>query len=221
MNSVSKEISASILFAESAADIWKGLRERFQQNNGPHVFQLRRELINLRQEQDLVSIYFTKLKALWKELNNFRPICNCGKCNCDSVTKIDNYFQTDHTMTFLVGLNESFTQVRSQILMMYPLPPVNRVFSLIVPEDRQRAIGLQSSNNVSTDSMAFAARTETLHKSVHNKGRVSFPRERPFYTKCNIHGHTVDTSYKIHGYQPGYKHIKENLHPHLSIHLLM
>jgi len=40
LNSVSKEISASIIFAASAREIWVDLRDRFQQRNGPRIFQL-------------------------------------------------------------------------------------------------------------------------------------------------------------------------------------
>ncbi|XP_073020945.1 uncharacterized protein [Primulina eburnea] len=143
LNSVSKEISASILFAESAAEIWQDLKERFQQSNGPRVFQLKRDLINLRQEQDSVSVYFTKLKTLWEELTSFRPMCNCGKCTCEGVKKLDEYFHMDYTMAFLMGLNDSLAQVRSQILLIDPIPPINRVFSLIVQEERQRTLGSQ------------------------------------------------------------------------------
>ena len=46
LNSVSKEILASIIFSESAYEIWLDLKERFQQSNGPIIFQLRRKLIN-------------------------------------------------------------------------------------------------------------------------------------------------------------------------------
>ena len=46
LNSVSKEISASIIYSDSAFDIWLDLKDCFQQSNGPHIFQLRRELIN-------------------------------------------------------------------------------------------------------------------------------------------------------------------------------
>lgn len=45
LNSVSKDISASLLFAESATDILNDLWDRFQQSNAPRIFQLRRELI--------------------------------------------------------------------------------------------------------------------------------------------------------------------------------
>lgn len=44
--------------------------------------------------------------------------------------------------------------------------------------------------------LTFAAR---IDQSKHIK-----PRERPFCTHCNKHGHTVDKCYKLHGYPPGY-----------------
>ncbi|KAL5577328.1 hypothetical protein UlMin_019027 [Ulmus minor] len=50
LNSISKEISTSIIFATSAREIWLDLRDSFQQKNEPRIFQLKRELMNLRQE---------------------------------------------------------------------------------------------------------------------------------------------------------------------------
>lgn len=44
LNSVSKEISASILFSNCASTIWMDLRDQFQQSNGPRLFELRRAL---------------------------------------------------------------------------------------------------------------------------------------------------------------------------------
>lgn len=87
LNSVSKEISASIIFADSALDIWQDLKDRFQQSNDPRIFQLRRELINHCQGQTSGSVYFTKLKTIWEELNNFQPQCICGSC-CEGVKKL-------------------------------------------------------------------------------------------------------------------------------------
>lgn len=78
LNSVSKDISASIIFSESAADIWNDRHDRFQQSNGPRVFQLHRDLACLAQKQESVSIYFTKLKKIWEELEKYKPHCNCG-----------------------------------------------------------------------------------------------------------------------------------------------
>ena len=48
--------------------------------------------------------------------------------------------QQEYVMQFLMGLNESFVQTRSQILMMEPLPPIDKVFLLVVQNERQRSI---------------------------------------------------------------------------------
>lgn len=156
LNSVSKEISASIIFAESA-DIWEDLKDRFQQSNGPRIFQLRRELINHRQGQTSISVYFTKLKTIWEELNSFKPQCVCGSC-CVGIKKLESYHQMDYMLAFLMGLNEFFSQVRSQILLIDPLPSINKVFSMIVQEERQRQIGSHNTLTSSHDGIAFAVK---------------------------------------------------------------
>lgn len=42
-------------------------------------------------------------------------------------------------MQFLMGLNESFSQIRAQVLMIDPMPAISKVFSLVVQEERQRS----------------------------------------------------------------------------------
>ncbi|KAL5570625.1 hypothetical protein UlMin_027200 [Ulmus minor] len=98
LNSISKEISASVMFASSAREIWLDLKDRFQQKNGPRIFQLRRELMNLRQDQNSVSIYFTKLKTIWEELSNYCPNCSCGKCSYGGVKHLNEHHQMEHIM---------------------------------------------------------------------------------------------------------------------------
>ena len=210
LNSVSKEISASIIFSESAAEIWLDLKDRFSQSNGPRIFQLRREFVNLAQEQQSVSVYFTKLKTLWDELSNFRPICSCGKCTCGCVKALYNHCQMDYTMSFLMGLNDSFAQVRGQILLMDPLPAINKVFSLITQEERHRKVSSQSiSTGDLSHSMAFATKNDSKHSNGSSSssaaGNKNQKKDRPFCTHCNYHGHTIDKCYKIHGYPPGFR----------------
>lgn len=105
-----------------------GFEDRFQQSNGPRIFQIRKELVNLKQNQESIGVYFTKLKSLSEELSNFRPHCTCNKCECKGVQEIEKYFQNEHVMNFLMGLNKSFSQSRGQILLMDPLPSINHVF---------------------------------------------------------------------------------------------
>ncbi|KAL5576821.1 hypothetical protein UlMin_018520 [Ulmus minor] len=158
LNSVSKEISASIMFSSSTREIWLDLKDRFQQKNGPRIFQLKCELMNLHQDQNSVSIYFTKLKTIWEELSNYRPKCSSGKCSCGGVKHLNEHHQMEHIMSFLMGLDDSFSQVRGQLLLMDPMPPINRVFSLIVQEEQQRKTNPSSDSNNSTGTMAFAVK---------------------------------------------------------------
>lgn len=66
---------------------------------------------------------------MWEELSNYSVNCTCGKCTCGGAK------DAEHTMSFLMGLNESFSQIRGQILLMDPIPSLNKIFSLIIQED--------------------------------------------------------------------------------------
>lgn len=122
LNAVSKDISASIIYLETASAMWKELNERFRQSNGPRIFQIKRNLMNLTQGQDSISTYYTKLKMIWDELATYNHNCTCGRCTCGGAR------ESEQTMSFLMGLNESYAQIRGQILLMDPIPSVNRIF---------------------------------------------------------------------------------------------
>lgn len=202
LNSVSKKISASIIYAESAQEIWEDLKERYWQRNGPHIFQLRRELMNHTQGQTSVSVYFTKLKTIWEELSNYRPVCSCGKCSCGSTKKLVDHYHMECVMSFLMGLNDSFAQVRSQLLLMDPIPSINKVFAIISQEEHQRIVSTNTGAYGNNDSMAFTFKNETKKLSAGNKYQR---KERPICTYCGYICHAIDKCYKLHGYPPGYK----------------
>lgn len=52
--------------------------------------------MNLKQNGDSIDVYYTKLKSLSEELNQFRPACYCSKCDCGGIKKICVYFQSEH-----------------------------------------------------------------------------------------------------------------------------
>lgn len=98
LNSISKEISVSVIYASSVVEMWNDLKDRFQQSNEPQIFQLRRELMNLSQEHSSVSVYFTRLKTIWEELSNYRPHCSCRTCTCGGVKEMSNHHQMEYIM---------------------------------------------------------------------------------------------------------------------------
>ncbi|RVW90476.1 Retrovirus-related Pol polyprotein from transposon RE1 [Vitis vinifera] len=120
--------------------------------------------------------------------------------------------QRESVMQFLLGLNESFAPIRAQILLMEPTPPLNKVFSLVVQEERQRSL-------TTSNSPAFTAPVSSRFQAA---SRASSPtnasrsrKDRPLCTHCNILGHTVDRCYKIHGYPPGFRN-RPNFRPNGS-----
>ena len=59
-------------------------------------------------------------------------------------------------MKFLMGLNDSFSQVRSQVLLMDPIPSLSKVYSLLIQEKTRRLVPNTSFAKV--DSTASAAK---------------------------------------------------------------
>lgn len=57
VNSVSKEIAASLVYTGSVKDIWDELKDRYRQVSGPHIYQLRKELANTLQGTLSVETY--------------------------------------------------------------------------------------------------------------------------------------------------------------------
>ena len=91
----------------------------------------------------IVTTFFTNLQASWDQLFNLKPLpfCSCGKCVCGVNDEITFFHHQDFLMQFLNGLNELYSQVRTQILMMEPSPSIDKAFSLVIQEERQRALG--------------------------------------------------------------------------------
>lgn len=73
--------------------------------------------------------------------------------------KVHDLFQEEYVLQFLMGLNESFANVRGQILLLESIPSINWVFSLIQQEEKQRSVGLKT--NPIVESAVLATRTES------------------------------------------------------------
>ncbi|KAL4347272.1 hypothetical protein GQ457_17G002930 [Hibiscus cannabinus] len=189
LNSVSKDISASLLYHSTAVAIWKDLEERFQQNNGPRIFQLKKKLSDLTQGSMNISTYYIQLKIIWDELASVKPTYTCLQCSCGGLRKVLDDQQQELTMQFLMGLNETFANVRSQILLIDPMPSIAKVFSLVIQDENQRSITLHTL----VAEAAFAVKSYAPPK-----------KSRPQCTNCHLIGHTKEKCYKLHGYPPGY-----------------
>ncbi|KAL5538790.1 hypothetical protein UlMin_043923 [Ulmus minor] len=151
INAISRDIADSLLYIDSAFEVWRDLHDRFNQGNGPR------------------------------------------------------HQQKEYVMQFLMGLNESYTQIRAQVLMMDPFPSINRVFSLVIQEERQRNIGLGSTIS-NAEPMSFnSGSTSSINPSSVNYSSSKSRKDKLICTHCGYNGHTRDRCYKLNGYHPGWK----------------
>lgn len=119
-------------------------------------------------------MYFTKLKVLWDELSIYQSsqICTCG-CTCGAMRNFTETHQQEHVMKFLIGLNESFSNVRAQIILQDPLPSLNKVFALVTREERQQEIRPAKIENAiflakSGSNIGYTAQGRSTSKHVQN-----------------------------------------------------
>ncbi|RVW76462.1 hypothetical protein CK203_056873 [Vitis vinifera] len=109
VNTLNPEIADSVIYYSTAHEVWEDLCERFSQSNAPRIFEIQRDIACLRQEQLSVSAYYTKLKGLWDELASYNAAAHGAQQDQQKL------------MQFLMGLNESYSAIRGQILLMNPL----------------------------------------------------------------------------------------------------
>ncbi|XP_024178440.1 actin cytoskeleton-regulatory complex protein PAN1-like [Rosa chinensis] len=128
VNTVSSEIADSIIYYPTAHKVWEDLSERFSQGNAPRIFEIQRDITSLRQEQQSVSAYYMKLRSLWDELASYSEASQGAQADQQKLMK------------FLMGLNETYSATRGQILLMNPLPSVRQAYVVVAQEEKQRFI---------------------------------------------------------------------------------
>ena len=77
-----------------------------------------------------------QIEGIMGRMSNYNMRCTCGLCTYGGAK------ETEHAMNFLMGLNDDFSQIRCQILLMDPIPSVNLIFSLIIKEERHRCVSV-------------------------------------------------------------------------------
>ena len=100
-----------------------------------------------------------------------------------------------------MGLNDSYSQIRGQILMMDPLLAINKVFSLVLQEERHRHISVASNSSVQTlEPMAFGSHSSN---SARMSGGFKTRKDKVTCSHCGFLGPTKEKCYTLVGYPPG------------------
>jgi hypothetical protein len=199
---VTEPIAQTLVFHENCFDVWQDLQERFSKIDRIQIATLRSSINTLKQGSKSVLDYFIEMKALWEELHSHRPIPSCTcihQCRCAAMRDARSFFLEDQVIQFLTGLNAEFSVVKTQILLMDPLPSLNKVYSLVVQEEsNNKSLIISAEDDSSSSSLinAFDAKKQPNH----GKGIAPSKPSNRVCTYCGKKNHTVEFCYAKHGH---------------------
>lgn len=102
LHSLEPEIAESVMYCQSAQEIWEELELRYGKANGAKIFQLQKEIGLTTQDSLSVSAYFAKLKTMWDEYSSVVSILDCthasGKATTNLLLKLE-MLPPQHSLT--------------------------------------------------------------------------------------------------------------------------
>jgi len=162
-----------------------------------------------------VAVYYTKLKRLWDEISDMSdmPVCTCPE-TCPSIKKMSMLEQRQRLMQFLMHLNEEYEAIRGQILLLDPLPTVNKAYSMIQRLEKQR--NFTNSIGVSREVAAVVNKTKISNTGGVDAASAFFAKNRTrkdlrkiksskFCDHCQKTGHERDQYFQLIGYPEWYE----------------
>ncbi|XP_042988815.1 uncharacterized protein LOC122316352 [Carya illinoinensis] len=194
-NSIHPSLKSSIALVDDATQIWGELKDRFTQQNGHRIFQLKKALTGLQQDNDSVSVYFGKLKTLWDELSIYDPMpgCICGK-----LTILLDRYQRDCQQEMQHGMLSAVPSADTMALAVKQPYPSPKFFSKTPQQPKLEIL-------FCTHCKIQGHVLDTCFKAGNALA--------PTCTHCHMTGHIAEKCYKLHGYPLGHKlHDKTKQH---------
>ncbi|XP_074304267.1 uncharacterized protein LOC141638981 [Silene latifolia] len=140
-NVIDPKLHPSIAFSQLVEKVWEELRDRYLAGNAARVHQLKNEFNELnecKQGRDSVVEYYTKLKTIWDELGNYSK---AKTCTCGTAASIAKEKEEEKVHQFLMGLDSKlYGNIRTNLLMEDPISELNRVYALILREERHVSV---------------------------------------------------------------------------------
>ncbi|XP_019198085.1 PREDICTED: uncharacterized protein LOC109191867 [Ipomoea nil] len=214
LKSLNSTIAESVLYFEIAEDIWNALKKRYSQADLHKIAEIQNEIYRNTQGNKSINEYFTRCNALWEQLNAVRPllVCECvPRCACKLMSKIRKEREDDQVIRFLKGLNDEFETIKSGVLVMDPVPNMEKVLNMALKLERKLNCSTHHKNKEITQANVVQNVTSNEHnivavatsfnkKKFNNYGGKNVPK----CTFCGMSGHTVEKCFKKHGYPPGW-----------------
>ncbi|XP_057249218.1 uncharacterized protein LOC130590685 [Beta vulgaris subsp. vulgaris] len=193
LNTISPNIRNSVSFYETAHELWAHLKERYCVSNGTRICQLKSQISDCKQQSmESLADYFGRLTRLWDELSSqeVAPTCSRGGAQCEVVRFLEQQRSDDRLHRFLLGRDDCYGPLRSNLLAQAPLPTVARAYQIVAQEERLR--GTRSSSQPSpSDALAF---------KVDSRSKSRTPSDSVTCSNCHLEGHDLAGCFELIGY---------------------
>ncbi|XP_019442311.1 PREDICTED: uncharacterized protein LOC109347033 [Lupinus angustifolius] len=225
--SLSQHLAQSTIYIDNAQEIWEDLKEIFSNGDYFRTSDLLQEIHSIRQGNKSVFAFFIDVKILWEGLESLRPIPTCPcrkKCESDLLKAIKTQRETEYVICFLKSLSDQYNTTKSQILLMEPLPSINKVFAMVQQQERQLTgsnVGenKESINNVNKSqnwrghlgrnprrgNNHYDRRTSSTIGGTWSIGKTYNANNNKVCTFCGRERHTTYTCYFKYGFPPNFK----------------
>ncbi|XP_059294465.1 uncharacterized protein LOC132047432 [Lycium ferocissimum] len=199
-STVAPGLMTTIVYASNAKRVWEDFKERFAKSDLTRVYQLWTEVATLRQSTDSVTDYYTKMKNPWDEYDMTVPAPACG---CPESKPYVEHFCQQRLLMFLMGLNKSFSHVRSDILLKTNVPSVNQAYAIVTQEESQRLLGV-------VDDVHKEPLTMMAGRGYGFKGKKVIRVGGTGCEVCGFKNHLTEDYYRVVGYPVDFKSKRRN-----------
>ncbi|KAL9234454.1 hypothetical protein vseg_009325 [Gypsophila vaccaria] len=207
LNSLAKPIRANVLYAKSSKDLWSELNERYGQVNALELYQLKKDLNNLSQENSSLVNYYSSLKRSWESIDSLDPIpdCTCGAlklCTCQLLKRLLDRETHSKLIQLLMGLNAGYDPIKTHILSMDQLPSINKALGVLQKIEKQQQLSDVGSDHM-VESSAYVSIKHDVSKSspsaqAFKKSRIDRPESSSTEcSHCLRKGHSIEDCFKL------------------------
>ncbi|GJV84716.1 ribonuclease H-like domain-containing protein [Tanacetum coccineum] len=175
-------------------DMCNSVVDTYDKVDGSAVFNMHKIINSLNQNGASLADYYNNLNSLWKQ---FDAMISFPPCTCEAAKHFEKHNQLIKLMQFLMGLDDSYFAIRSNILTREPLPSVKAAFAVVSANtfDKERF----NSNNFNSNNKGSSSNSNSNNTGLNPNLKC---------TNCNKIGHSVDSCFELFGYPAGY--VKRN-----------
>ncbi|XP_078428525.1 uncharacterized protein LOC144700847 [Wolffia australiana] len=160
------------LLIDCVRDLWQEIQRSCAETHSDYrVYDLREQEKALKQGNLSISSYSAKLKAIWRELDLLWPT---GDKNSPSYLRETKF----RTLTFLMGLNSEYENLRSQLLHRERFPTLAEAISALQGAERRKKLNSKDGEASTPVSVAHLTKKGEPRPNMHNAATSSTQHQK-------------------------------------------